>query len=323
MSLITVAEFTPNPTIHLAAGSTATLRGFYSQRFLDSDESTPVLAGDGMSGFYYEWSCTVDGDGNLVIPEIEIHTTDNGMDVQTSLFTGQLFIDGVPNIILIGHPNGPGWIISATLGETTNWGALDIFNQGRALSVLTTLATYLTAGDTATLIRQLATALIEESALLGSLSANFLPRASTESTLVNSQIQDNGTTVKIDTLNAVEFGDINDSQNGSYISIDDTAGRVSFQAGGDGNAQYAGISAVAGIDQSEFYIQGSAGNGYNYGVFADGVAKLGDGEDENNGTKIVIDDVNEWIKLHNLPTSDPGELNALWKDGADIKISAG
>jgi hypothetical protein len=64
--------------------------------------------------------------------------------------------------------------------------------------------------------------------------------------------------------------------------------------------------------------------GYNHLVgSSDGSTKLGDALAENNGTRLEIDDVNQWIKLFNLPTSDPGELNALWKDGVTIKISAG
>ena len=72
------------------------------------------MSGDGQGGFYYEFACTVNGDNELVIPEFEIHTTDDGMDIQSSLFTGQLFIDGVPDRVIFGQPQSVGgWIISA------------------------------------------------------------------------------------------------------------------------------------------------------------------------------------------------------------------
>lgn len=322
MAAITISETTPNPPIHIGDGDPV-LHGYYSQRYLDSDGATPIMPGDGKEGFFYSVQCSVDGDGNLVIPEFVIRTTDDGIDIQTSRFTGQLFIDDVPDVIIFGFAQASaGWMIPASFGDSVTWDQLDVFNQGAA-QLGTDYSYYLAANATVALILSLIADAATANALGGILSANRIPRAATESTLTDSQIQDDGTNVTIDTLNTVQFGDVDDNQNGSYISVDDTDGRANLFAGGEEGAQYAGVAAVAGESQSELYLQGSFGNGYNYGAFVDGVAKIGDALEENNGTFIEVDDVLELITLHNLPTSDPTSLNALWKDGAFIKISAG
>lgn len=143
MSAITITPTTVFPTFNLPDGGSITLRGFYSQRFQDSDGILVVMPGNGIQGFYYEWDCTLDGDGNIVIPEMVIRTT-NGVDVSTSLFTGQLFVDENPGQIVFGFPTGPGWIIPASFGSSTAWDQLDIFNQGQVqltnISAQTTLS---------------------------------------------------------------------------------------------------------------------------------------------------------------------------------------
>ena len=160
MSTITISETTPNPPIRMDDDATAVLRGYYSQRFLDSDGVTVVMQGNGQSGFYYEVPCSVDPDGNLVIGEFVIHTTDDGIDVATSLFTGQLYINGAPDVIIFGFASGSGWIIPVSLGDETTWGELDVFNQGRALVLGAVSYTYLTAAMTAALIAQMIDAAI-------------------------------------------------------------------------------------------------------------------------------------------------------------------
>lgn len=128
------------------------------------------------------------------------------------------------------------------------------------------------------------------------------------------------TAAHLNSLTRIEFGDLNDEQNGSYISVDDTAGRANFFAGGEAGAQYAGFAAVCSPGEAALYLQASD---YNYGSFKNGVAKIGDGEQENNGTYMKIDDVQQLISLFNLPDTDPAVANALWRDGQTIKISLG
>lgn len=350
MSLITISETTPNPPINLATGSVATLRGFYSQRFLDSDGVTPVLSGNGQSGFYYEWTCAVNGDDELVIPEMQVRSTDNGIDIQTSLFTGQLYIDGAPSVVIFGHPNGGGWVIPATLGSPITWNQLDIFNQGRALA--NAPATYLSTADMQTLFQSLLVAaavgvlgfvsLSWESAdpdlpialeandprvgdLKGTLTANVVPVATGPKALSDSLIEYNGTDVSIPTLNYFQAGDLNDDNNGSYLDVNDSLGRANLFAGGGSvgspASQYAGVAAECDETSATVYLQ-STDRSHVVGL-STGVTKLGDALADNNGTMIEIDDAAELIKLTNLPTANPSVAGALWNDGGTIKISAG
>jgi hypothetical protein len=141
--LVTVAQTIPVPPIHVDSDDLV-MRGWYSQRFLDSDGVTPVMAGNGESGFYYEIACNRDVNSNLVIPEFSIHTTDDGVDVNTSLFTGKLWIDGADSgIVLFGFASGAGWIIASSLGSPTTWDQLDVFNAGQVqfpFGIATTLS---------------------------------------------------------------------------------------------------------------------------------------------------------------------------------------
>lgn len=311
MATLTIASFTV--LNFQRPGIFARLKIWFGQDFVTL-EGQLVMGGAVRSGsIYIDQLCSLDADTHiLTIPAIALPTT-NDSSVRNVRATAVLFDASgafVRNLFT-------GWIIPSQLASNTSFAGLNAYN---AASPRPPDPTYPTTDQIETLIN----AAVEDSGnLLGTLTANRVPRAATEDTLTDGLIEDTGTTLKIDTLNLVEMGDLNENQNGSYIRLNDTDGRVSFQAGGASNAQYAGISAVASQGRDELYLQGSAGNGYNYGAFSEGVSKIGDALDENNGTKLEIDDVNEWIKLHNLPPSDPGELNALWQDGTTIKISAG
>lgn len=57
-------------------GSTATLRIYSSQNFYSEPEGVEITAGQvGSSGWAYEYECTVNGDGNLVIPQVSLYAT--------------------------------------------------------------------------------------------------------------------------------------------------------------------------------------------------------------------------------------------------------
>lgn len=134
MSLLIISETIWSPPENVSSDSVITVRGFYTQRFLDSDGITPVQSGNGSNGFYYEIPCSLNGDGDLVVGEVVVHTTDDGSDINTSRFVGQLFVDGAaaqPTQIIFGFPAGAGWIIPASLSSPATWGDLDIFNQGQ------------------------------------------------------------------------------------------------------------------------------------------------------------------------------------------------
>ena len=299
------------------------LRGFYSQRFLDSDGVTPVLAGNGVDGFYYQWACSRDVDGNLIVPEIQIHSTDDGIDVQTSLFTGQLYVDDSPSQVIFGQPQaGAGWIIAASLGSPITWGDLDIYNQGRTLFP-SGVYTYLTAALTVALIRQMiasidpasttALGLVELSFaaaipsapvvltqgdpavgdLHGSLTINKVSKASSEKVLVDSLISDNGSDISAQTIGTIQLGDYGYQNNGSHLSLSDTFGQAALFAGGgtvpDLAAQYAGVEAVCSDSNSEIFVQTT--NYTNLYGNSD-VTQIGDGTVDNNGTMVQVDDTN-------------------------------
>ena len=311
MATLTIASFTIQ-NFH-RPGVFARLKIWFGTDFVTA-EGQLVMGGAVRSGsIYIDQACSLDADTHiLTVPAIALPTT-NDSSVRNVRATALLFDSSgafVRNLFT-------GWIIPEQLASNTTFQALNDYN---AANPHPPDPTYPTTDQIMSLINGAVDGLGN---LTGSLTANRTPRAATEDTVVDGLIQDDGTTLKIQSLNTVEMGDVDELQNGSYISINDTDSRVSFQAGGDGNSNYAGVSAVAANSKDEFYIQGSHGNGYNYGAFSEGVAKLGDGLDENNGTKVEIDDVNQWIKLHNLPTLDPGELNALWNDAGTLKISAG
>lgn len=273
-----------------------------------------VMGGPVRSGsIYVDQLCSVDTDTNiLTVPNIALPTT-NDSSVRNVRATAVLFDASgafVRNLFT-------GWIIPEQLAPSTSMQALNAYN---AANPHPPDPTYPSTDQILSLIDD---AVEDLGNLTGTLTANRVPRAATEDTLADSQIEDDGTDVRVNTLNTFEAGDVDDNQNGSYMSVNDSESRVSFQAGGDGNSVYAGVSAVAANGIDEFYIQGSHGNGTNYAAFVDGVTKLGDALEENNGTRIEIDDVNEWIKLHNLPTTDPAVANTLWKDGLFVKISQG
>jgi hypothetical protein len=141
MSAITITETHPVPPIRVDTDDLE-LRGFYSQRFLDSDGVTPVYPGNGKDGFYYSIPCTRNADNELIIPAFDIRTTD-GVDNTSSRFTGQLYVDGVADVVIFGYPNGPGWQIPEIDAPTTTWDELDLYNQGQVqfpFGVPTTLA---------------------------------------------------------------------------------------------------------------------------------------------------------------------------------------
>jgi len=54
-----------------------------------------------------------------------------------------------------------------------------------------------------------------------------------------------------------------------------------------------------------------------------GSTRIGDVYAAGHGTMIIVDDLNQLIKLIGVPTSDPHVVNALYNDAGTLKISAG
>lgn len=131
--LITISQTTISPTQNYL-GSVPVLKGWYSKRFTAGDGITPVVPGDGISGFYYSVSCAINGDGQIVIPAFTIQSTTDATDDATSRFTGQLFDQsGTPREIIFGKANGNGWAIPTQYGTPVDWDELARYNAATAL----------------------------------------------------------------------------------------------------------------------------------------------------------------------------------------------
>lgn len=348
MSTVTITAIIPQPPLQVQDGDTVTFRGWYTNSFVGADGVTPVEGGNGQRGFFYEYDCSINDDGNVVIPAIEIQPTTESNP--SAGFFGALFINGSFAQTIIGNPQATaGWQIPTIYGPTMNFGQLALYNA--AVQLLFASNSFFTQNQTIQEIQLLAGQFLYAAVgingigqpsvppavasepiffgvndpavgnLHGTFTTGAVPRASGTHDLIASQITDDGTDVGIQCVNEVQMGDYQDLQNGSYIEVDDTAGRANLFAGaGPAQSQYAGVAAVCGVGQAQIFIQAT---GYTYLFGENGIVVLGDGTGDNNGTMITIDDVAQLIKLANIPTSDPAVLNALWSDSGTLKLSAG
>lgn len=278
---VTLGSFTyPNANGY---SGVVTLRLWYTgctgQQFIDVDE-VAVPCGSNAS-FYMDIPCTL-VDDVITVPDSDIFTTDDSQSASV-LASAQFFVDGAPRDFLFTD-----WIITATLGASITFPQLWIFNL-LVTPAYTLSASYLTAPQVAALI-----AAATSGSIHGTLTPGAVPRALLPNTVIDSQITDDGTDISARTLNYFQAGDYTAQQNASYIDVNDTLGVANLFAGADAQAEYAGIAAVCGPGSAEVFVQGTDYT-YLYGAF--GVAKLGDGEDQNNGTKVTIDDVAETISL--------------------------
>ena len=112
------------------------------------------------------------------------------------------------------------------------------------------------------------------------------------------------------TLNAVGsgakfvFSDAVEAPSGTFGNIVDDSFDTTFNNASGG---------IVSLDQV-------AGFKFNTGINPQ--AAIGDWNSNGNGTYISIDDLNELIFLTNLPTADPGIVDALYRDGSgNVKIS--
>lgn len=147
--LITISEFTVNPPIQYE-GTNPHLRLWYSNDFVAGDQMTPVLGGDGKTGFYDDILCTIDEDGNLVVPEFQAQATTESNP--TAHLFGQLYDDsGAPRNMIIGGASG--WAVPVSYGSTINFYQLALYNQ--RIFLVTQLNNTFTADQIIALIRSL------------------------------------------------------------------------------------------------------------------------------------------------------------------------
>jgi hypothetical protein len=316
MSTIQITATTPQPPLQVEDGDVVTFRGWYTNSFVASDGVTPVEGGNGLTGFYYEETCSLNDDGFPVIPALDIQPTTGSNP--TAGFLGALFVNGAFNRMIFGQPAATaGWQIPTSPSVTT-FGALALYNAAvQLLYPPVTYATYeqvllaiqefagnfqyaavgingITSLSAAPVVASEPIALspTDPTVVFGSIDAvGVVPRSDDLNSLIASQITDDGIDVSIQTLNIVQAGDYQALQNGSFFSVNDSltedGGRTVFQAGGDSGAVYAGVTADCSSGIGEVNVQ-STGITNLYG--ANQVTIIGDGKSEQNGTQVIVND---------------------------------
>lgn len=290
-------------------GTTARLKVWFAQDFVTA-ESQHVLGGVVRSGsIYLDVALDLDPDTHiLTIPAFALPTTDDS-SVRNVRATGVLF-DASGAFVRNLFTN---FIIPSELAPTTTFAALNAWN---AAPTLPPQASGITREQALVLIAEG----LQAEPINGTFSTNTVPRASGPKTLVDGQVVDNGVSWSLQTLGDVQIGDHQVVQNGSHISVNDSFGRANLFAGANAANEYAGVSCACDSGKGKVFVQST---NYTNLYGSEGVTVIGDGQDENNSTKIVVDDPNEMIKVFNLPTSDPGVARALWNSNGTLKISAG
>jgi len=311
MATLSIVSFTL-PNYH-RPGTTARLKIWYSQNFVTL-ENQPIMGGAVRSGsFYVDELCSVDQEAHeITIPTFSLPTT-NDSSVRNVRATALLF-DSSGAFVQYLFTN---WIIYSQLAPISTFAALDALNAPPTPPPQPTGIT-----------REQCLVLIEEGLqaepVNGTFSTSAVPRATGPKTLVDGQAIDDGSNFKIQTLGDFQAGDYEEAQHGSLLSVNDTLGRVGLFAGNGPvetpSNEYAGVAGVCAQADAEVFLQST---GYSNVYGHKGTTRVGDGVIEHNGTYIEVDDVLQVIKLSNLPTSDPGIENALWKSGSDLKVSAG
>lgn len=346
--MIQISQTILQPGLQVAETDEIRLRGWYTSSFVAGDGVTSVQGGNGQSGFYYDIECSLTDDNFVVIPAFDVQETTESNP--TAGFFGQLYINGAPGQMVFGFPQATaGWQIPTVYGSVVSFDQLARYNA--AVQLLYPPVTYLTANQTIAEIQRIAgqfdyaavgvngigqpsVAPDDPAAPIffgandpavgdvhGSLSTNTVPRASGSKTIADGLATDDGTDWAVETVNYVQMGDFNANDGGTQFSINDTFGLFQLLAARSAGTQYAGVVANAASGDPTVEVQAT---GYSYlKNTAQGILALGDGANGNNGTRIIIDDVAELIKLMNLPTADPVVENALWNDSGTLKISAG
>lgn len=330
MSELTISSFNPQISWPFP-GATATLRYQYSADFVDSDNQ-PVLR-----GLYKDVACTV-AAGVLSVPSHTVITTNDAVVNPLATLSAQLISARGNKVWLFQQ-----FSIPESLAPTTTIGDLEIYNQGSSL-VLPPDA-YLTRDEVIALIAtRLPNVILASDVLLGlvrmswppdeplepiawsmsdprvgnvrgTLTAASVPVADGTQELIDSPITYDGIDTSIQTVNAFQFGDWQFLGHGSYGNVNDSLGRADLYAGGgteeEPASQYAGVAGECDETSGTVYIQ-STDHDHLVGS-SDGVTSLGNG-------LMTIDAVTDLIKLTDVPTSDPEEAGAIWRDGSNPQL---
>lgn len=314
MATVIITETTVQPPLQVATTDVLTYRAWYSASFVAADGTTPIEGGDGQSGFYYEYDCTLDGSGNVVIPAQTVQPTTGSNP--TAGFFGGLFVNDAFNRMVFGVPQATaGWQIP-TSPTTTTFGLLALYNA--AVQLLYPPNTYPTFDQVVRLFHQLTElaavgvagvtqlsyppddpavpiAFGANDPAVGDIHGNLtqfrVPRAGATKTIEDGLAVDDGTDFSVQTTGSFQAGDFGVEQHGSFLGVNDAltddGGRTNLYAGGDNGNEYAGVSADCSSGVGEINVQ-STGITNLYGV--NQITALGDGKNEQQGTQVVIND---------------------------------
>lgn len=312
MSTLSIVSFTV--LNYHRPGTTARLKVWFAQDFVTAEHQL-VLGGAVRSGsIFLDVACTVNPTTHvLTIPTFSLPTTDDS-SVRNVRATGVLF-DSSGALVRNLFTN---WIIPSELEPVSTFPSVNAFNAAPSQPPF---ATGITREQAIVLIAEG----LQAEPVNGAFTTNRTPRASGPKTLVDGQVVDDGTDWTLQTLGDIEMGDHQTLGNGSRFAISDTLGRTSLFAGGGSEEspanEYAGMAAVCTEADAEVHLQTT---GYSNVYANKSITRIGDGVNEHNGTYLEIDDLDQRIRVFNLPSSDPHVVNQAWRDSNGfLKISAG
>lgn len=292
MSTITIPSFTL-PHYQLP-GTVAFLRIWFDQDFVTA-EGLAIMGGPIRTGkFYLDIECTVSSE-TITVPEFELPTT-NDSSVRNARAAGLIFSSANVFVDFLFA----NWIIPSGLAPSATFAALNAYN---AAITRPPDPTYPTTDQIVAIMQG-----VLDAFGLGNLTENTVPRATSEDTLEDGLAVDNGVDFSVQTTGICQFGDFGGEQNGSFLSVNDAltelGGRTNIFAGGADTVEYAGVSADCSLGSGEISVQ-STGITHLYG--SNQVTKLGDGKDEQQGTKVIINDPTRMVvqTVANLTPNDP------------------
>lgn len=149
--IVQVSQTILQPTEEFQTGSEIILKVWYTRTFVAGDGVTPVIGGNGKSGFFDQVTCSVNGSGFLVIPAFNVQATVESNP--TAGFFGQLYVDGAAANVIFGGQAQSGWAIPVSYGSIISYDELATYN--RAKTLVYPPVSYFTADQTIQEIRRL------------------------------------------------------------------------------------------------------------------------------------------------------------------------
>lgn len=155
MSLVTISQYTIQPSQQLSASDVLEIRGFYTRSFVAADGVTPIEGNfsNGQSGPYYSITPTLNGSGDLVVPNHDVQPTTESNP--TGNYIEQLWVNGAfVQTILPNNNVTTGWQIPTTYGSVVAYDEIATYNRAKRL--VYPPQTYFTADQTIAEIQRIA-----------------------------------------------------------------------------------------------------------------------------------------------------------------------